>query len=168
MRHVTCLSIRTVLIKTQCSTYYFELNPIGRSKQSTNQLCFLIWTQLGHSDGVNELTPNLKSSKTGINERCSQRPETINLPVKRPANGSCAQSNAFLISQETSVQKSHPSTCIASNLNFEKFRKSENYFGRKVWKDFQNEFLGRLWSRVRKNFNFGVIFRLWTKVRLVI
>ena len=74
--------------------------------------------------------------------------------------------NAFFISQET--RKNHPSTCIASNKNFENFRKSANNFGLKVRKDFQNEFLGRLWSRVWKNFNFEIIFRLSTKVQTVI
>ena len=37
-----------------------------------------------------------------------------------------------------------------------------------VWKDFQTEFLGRLWPRVWKNFNFEIIFRLSTKVQSVI
>ena len=31
------------------------------------------------------------------------------------------QLNGFLISQKTSEQKNHPSTCIASNKNFENF-----------------------------------------------
>ena len=51
---------------------------------------------------------------------------------------------------------------------FENFWKSAYNLGFKVWKDFQNEFLGRLWPRVWKNFNLEIIFRLSAKVRSVI
>ena len=56
----------------------------------------------------------------------------------------------FSVTQQTSEHQTFPSTCIPSILNFEKFRKSAYYFGLKVCKEFQNEILGRLWSRVSK------------------
>ena len=56
----------------------------------------------------------------------------------------------FSVTQQTSEHQTFPNTCIPSILNFETFRKSAYYFGLKVCKEFQNEILGRLWSRVSK------------------
>ena len=47
-----------------------------------------------------------------------------------------------LFSQETSKQQKRPSTDMPSNLYFENYRKSAYHLGLKVWKVFQNEFLG--------------------------
>ena len=60
-------------------TYFF----MDRDER-TEYLYVLFWTLLVQSGGLRQsyLTTKLKLIKTGTNERCSQRPETIDSPMK--------------------------------------------------------------------------------------
>ena len=87
--------------------------------------------------------------QTFINQNRDKRTEYLSIrnlefTEKRQWRGESAQPNSFSVPKEINGRWTHSNQCISSYFIFEKFWKSANCLNSKVWKDFQNEILGRI------------------------